>query len=507
MKSIRLKLAIAFVLSSAASVAGMSVYIHWSFDRGFANYVNAQELQQLSPLKDALISAYQDNKSWDFLRENPRVWRALHRETIDLDGPPPRDFDGRRPERPPPRPDEGFRPPPKERRGDRPPPGNRRGPETRPENPGPKNGLPGRVVLFDQYGDRIIGNPAISLDSPKTSKAAVLGVLDLYLNGDVIGRLALEQSKTLKDIQDLGFAAQQNKQLILISVFMIALALLASIPLAGHLVRPVRALLEATRSLASGNYQTRTKVSSMDELGQLTEHFNSLAATLEANESSRQRWISDISHELRTPIAVLKSQIEAVVDGIRVPNSELITSLNNKVNHLNALVDDLYQLSLSDAGALSYRKTALSLSDLLQSAVDDYQTAFEEKNIQLSLNVEGLKQDQILADGDRLLQLFNNLMTNSLRYTDPGGCLQIEAKSNRGGFELSFSDSSPGVADVDLPRLFERLFRVERSRNRASGGAGLGLSLCENIVQAHQGEIGAHQSPLGGVQIRFTLKA
>ncbi len=506
MKSIRLKLAIAFVLSSAISVAGMSVYIHWSFDRGFADYVNGQELEKLNPLKEALINEYRTEKSWDFLRENRRLWRRLHLETLEL---PPQGPDRRAGNRPPPRPKDRFGPP-GERARHRPPQQNQNfnrnfGPP--PEQIGPNASLPGRIVLFDQNAQRIIGNPEVSLDQANSRGAVTLGIVDLSLDGTVIGHLAVEQSTALRDIQDLGFAQQQYKHLMLISLFMITLALLASIPLAGHLVRPVKALLKATRALASGNYQTRTQVTSLDELGQLTEHFNSLAATLEANESSRQRWIADISHELRTPIAVLKSQIEAVVDGIREPNAELIASLNNKVNHLNALVGDLYQLSLSDAGALSYRKESLSLSALLSAAVDDYRAAFEEKNIQLSLNLESVRQDKILADGDRLLQLFNNLMTNSLRYTHPGGCLKIEVRNKAKDFELIFSDSAPGVSDADLPRLFERLFRVERSRNRASGGAGLGLSLCENIVRAHEGNISASQSPLGGVQITLTLKA
>jgi len=506
MNSIRLKLALALVMTTAVTVAGMSIFIHWSFGKGFTDYVNARELEELQALQQALAESYTEEGSWDFLRENRRRWGSLLQENLDpsLFRAPahPRDREGR-----PPPPKAGERrqagpPPPRRHEHSRPPP-----PGSRPPEPEQQDRFARRLVLFDQNNRRIIGNPAVSLTSSSKETSDKLGVLDIEAGNILLGRLVITQSQVLKERQDLGFVAQQNQSLMLISALVLLLALLVSLPLAGHFVRPVKALLLATRALTAGHFGTRTTVSSRDELGQLTEHFNSLAETLEANESSRKRWIADISHELRTPLAVLKGQIEAVIDGIRNPDSAVLGSLNNQVCHLSKLVDDLYQLSLADMGALNYRKENLALDTLLKSCIEDYEHAFQEKGIRLTVDVNTSQDGTLFADADRLTQLFNNLLTNTLRYTDAPGELQIALRGQAGHFELSFSDSAPGVSEPDLKRLFERLYRVDKSRNRASGGAGLGLSLCENIVKAHHGKIVATASPLGGVCIHINLKS
>ena len=505
MKSIHLKLALAFLLSTAVTVGGMSAFINWSFSRGFVDYVNAQELSKLDPLREALSQAYAEHGSWDFMRENARLWHSLHRQTLDFSAKPrpkpPENRPDNRPPRPPTgEPSNGNRPPAHEPRPRREaPPGPHKGPQD--------DDLPSRIVLFDESERRIIGNPEVSLSPSAPQRPHKLGLVEITLNGERIGRLALTQSKALQARQDLGFAREQNRMLMLISSAMLVLAFLVSIPLAGHLVRPIQALLAATRALSKGHYQTRTPVNSRDELGQLGTDFNQLAATLEANESSRQRWIADISHELRTPLAVIKAQIEAVIDGIRPPSAEVMGSLNNQTNHLSKLVDDLYQLSLTDMGALSYRKQALTLGPLLKGCVEDFRPAFEEHKIDLILDVSALEAENLQADADRLQQLFANLLTNSLRYTHANGCLAIEAVSYEQHIEVTFNDSAPGVSSDDQRKLFERLFRVEKSRNRRSGGAGLGLSLCENIVKAHNGHIHASASPLGGLCITLTLSS
>jgi len=508
MKSIHLKLALAFLLSTAVTVGGMSAFINWNFSRGFVDYVNAQELSKLEPLRDALSQAFAEHGNWLFMQENTRLWHQLHRQTLDFSAeigpPPPRPPPPRnRPGSPPRHPENadsnlGYSAPPREPRPRHEGPPEQRG---KPKD----DGLPGRIVLFDESDKRVIGNPEVSLDPLPHLRPQKLGLMDITLDGKRVGRLAITQAKALQARQDLGFAREQNRMLIAISAGMLILAFLVSIPLAGHLVRPIRALLTATHALTKGQYQTRTPINSRDELGQLGTDFNQLAATLEANESSRQRWIADISHELRTPLAVIKAQIEAVIDGIRPSSAEVMSSLNNQTNHLSKLVDDLYQLSLTDMGALSYRKQSIELAPLLKACVEDFRPAFEEHNIDLTLDLNALTRPSLQADTDRLQQLFANLLTNSLRYTHPNGRLTISAAAREEHIEIMFNDSAPGVSPEDQAKLFERLFRVEKSRNRSSGGAGLGLSLCENIVKAHGGHIHASSSPLGGLCITLTL--
>jgi len=279
---------------------------------------------------------------------------------------------------------------------------------------------------------------------------------------------------------------------------------LLSLPLARRLVRPIKALAAATHRLASGRYETRVEEERGDELGQLTRDFNALALTLEKNEQARRQWIADISHELRTPLAVLRGEIEALQDGVRPMGTEALGSLHAEALHLGRLVDDLYQLALSDLGALSYRKETVELGPLLEEALAPFRTEFERKGIALA--VAGTRSAvPLFADPERLRQLFSNLLENALRYTDADGRLEIEVIRKDERAEMVFRDSAPGVPAADLERLFERLFRVEGARRRATGGAGLGLAICRNIAEAHSGTITAAPSPLGGVAITVTL--
>ncbi|HEY6009101.1 MAG TPA: ATP-binding protein, partial [Geobacteraceae bacterium] len=242
-----------------------------------------------------------------------------------------------------------------------------------------------------------------------------------------------------------------------------------------------------------------------DELGRLAEDFNSLAMTLEQNEKARRQWVADISHELRTPLAVLRGEIEALQDGVRQANPETIHSLHGEVLRLGRLVDDLYQLSLSDVGALTYRKEELDLTELLDEALAAFGPEFTQKGITLTAHIPRDGRAVVFGDPARLHQLFANLLDNALKYTDSGGELIIRLVCDEARARLDFQDTAPGVSPYDLERLFDRLYRVEASRNRAAGGAGLGLAICRNIVEAHAGTITAQPSPLGGVRIILTL--
>jgi len=227
--------------------------------------------------------------------------------------------------------------------------------------------------------------------------------------------------------------------------------------------------------------------------------------TLEKHEKERRQWVADISHELRTPVAVLQGEIEALLDGIHNSTPETIRSLHAETLRLKRLVDDLYQISLSDLGTLSYRKENLDLVETLRDSIQSYRAEFDRQGIALKENISGDIKAIVFADRERLGQLFTNLLENSLRYTDAGGMLEIGAKINGDFIMIEFQDSKPGVSMEDVERLFERFYRVEGSRNRSSGGAGLGLTISKNIVDAHEGIISAHPSLLGGLLIRIRI--
>jgi two-component system sensor histidine kinase BaeS len=215
--------------------------------------------------------------------------------------------------------------------------------------------------------------------------------------------------------------------------------------------------------------------------------------------------VADISHELRTPLAVLRGEIEAVQDGVRQLSSQTLDTLHGEVMRLERLVGDLYELSLSDIGAMQYRKTQIDLLEVLQQSLEAHRAQFAEKGLTLLPAPHRPAKLPMLGDPERLSQLFTNLLKNTLRYTDCGGQLRISIEVRDGWVQLNFQDSAPGVPEKALPRLFDRLYRVESSRSREHGGAGLGLALCKNIVEAHDGTIDARPSPLGGLWIAINL--
>ena len=191
-------------------------------------------------------------------------------------------------------------------------------------------------------------------------------------------------------------------------------------------------------------------------------------------------------------------------DGIRKLNTERLDSLHTQIMNLHRLVDDLYELSMSDIGALNYQMSSIDINTVLNQCVDTFRDEYQEKNIEIQLR--GNEQAQILnADSERLFQLISNLLSNSLRYTDANGETRIGVSAAGKELVLCFEDSAPAVPEEDLPRLFDRLFRVENSRSRETGGTGLGLAICRNIVEAHGGQITASLSELGGLKIQISF--
>jgi two-component system sensor histidine kinase BaeS len=369
-------------------------------------------------------------------------------------------------------------------------------PPDRLPHPDPAGSFVMRVFVLDAGKNLLAGSP----------EAAPGGKLrPLLHNGKVVGYLGLTALNRLSDTYQLHFLKQQKLDLGIFGVVVLLLAGGLSLPLANRLLRPIRALAAATDRLSAGDFATRVSVHSADETGQLARNFNALALTLEKNEQSRRQWVADISHELRTPLTILRGEIEALQDGISTPTPESINSLHAEVLHLARLVDDLYHLSLSDLGALDYRMEELDLAELLATALGSFRPEFSAKEISVSEDISRRVSAVVFGDRERLRQLFTNLFDNSLKYTDSGGKLAVRLTCERMSLAVDIEDSAPGVAEKDLGRLFDRLYRVETSRNRAGGGAGLGLTICRNIVEAHAGTVEAFTSPLGGVWIRIIL--
>lgn len=469
------RLFLAILAAAFLSVASMFLIMQWSIDRGFKRYVGSIEQTRLTRLAGQLEERYASQGSWDFLKNDPGAWRRILVASIPDEEPGTPDRQRR----------EGQNASPSEEKDSRPP---------LPPHLG--RGFAVRVFLLDTGKQPLIG--------PKGIPANAV-TMALHHQNRVVGYLGLLPRKQLSDEHQIRFLKEQKFALALVAGMVVLVAAGFSLLLAQRLVRPIRALAAATDRLAAGEFSARVPVTSADELGHLARDFNALALTLEKNEQARRQWVADISHELRTPLAVLRGEIEALQDGVRPVNPAAIHSLHGEVLRLGRLVDDLYQLSLSDLGALTYHKEELDLTSLVATALAPYRQEFIRKNIALATAVPWEKPVMIFADAERLHQLFANLLDNTLKYTDPGGEVAIRLTCGGGMATVDMEDSAPGVAEEDLDRLFDRLYRVETSRNRAGGGAGLGLAICRNIVEAHAGSITARHSTRGGIGISVTL--
>jgi two-component system sensor histidine kinase BaeS len=351
-------------------------------------------------------------------------------------------------------------------------------------------------MLLDADGSVVYGRPALL---PGTRRIPV------EAGERTVGHLALLAGTPLSEQVELSFLEQQSGALLVGAALMLALSAALALPLAQRLLRPVRAFQAAARRLSAGEYAARIGVEREDELGQIGRDFNALAEALQRNEQARRQWVADISHELRTPLAVLRGELEALQDGIRPIDRAAVDSLHADVRRLSRLVDDLYELSMTDLGALSYRKEDTDPLAVLREDVDAFRPRFAEAGLGLTLESRLALPVTLAADPQRLSQLFRNLLANGLRYTDRGGRLEVTASIEARELLIDFADTPPGVPAEALPRLFDRLYRVDRSRSRETGGAGLGLAICRNIVEAHGGAITADPSPLGGLRVRVRL--
>ncbi len=474
------RLFLTLLAASGLAVVSMFVIFQWSISQGFLHYINTVENERLLKLTDGLQDAFAASRGWGFLGPDPEAWLRRHLRRLPEDDAGQRDLPPPPPglpamDRPPPPPGQAFHCPP--RRMER--------------------SFEARLVLLDQSRKPILG--------PGQGLSVSPHLLPLKVDGQVIGYLGLLPKQRLSDTRQLRFLKQQKIALALVAAVILLISALLSLLLAGRLLRPINALVSAARRLTGGDFSARVEVTSADELGQLARDFNTLALTLEKNERSRRQWVADISHELRTPLAVLRGEIEALLDGVRPASEEAIRSLHAEALRLGRLVDDLYHLSLSDIGGLTYRKEPLDPLEVLRQALDALAAELDQRQIALSLDLPGLAGCQVLADPQRLHQLFANLIENSCKYTDRGGRLMIGTEGRGGVILFHFQDSAPGVPGQDMERLFERLYRVEVSRSRDLGGAGLGLAICRNIAEAHGGLISAKPSPLGGLWITVQL--
>jgi len=486
---IKYKLFLAFILTISVVLLLTTAMMKSSFQRGFLNYINETEAEQLKTMAVKLEQLYAVQTNWNFIQAQPQLWHELFRPSVKQ--PPAPEQKPLPPPHPaflapPPRPfQEGFFFPPEL---GKPPPR-----ASFPVNNDPLN-IGGRIALLDAAGNLLVGQPSALIAAKKQK---------ILVNGKLVGYLTLEPLRGIEKRVDISFAQQQTQAIYAIALLGLVIAGSVALLIAHHVTMPIKRLVNGARALTSGLFEQRIVVKTQDELALLADNFNVLAATLERNRTQQRQWIADISHELRTPLAILRGEIEAIEDGVRDFSPAALQSLANEVTRLHSLIEDLYQLSLSDSGALRYKKQPVDLIALLQERLDAFSERLEKQSLHLSVQFP----PRIIFQGDaqRLGQLFSNLLENTLRYTDSGGHLAVRCRVEKDSIILNFADSKPAVPEQAMAKLFDRLYRVDESRSRQYGGSGLGLAICKNIVQAHHGTIAACHSELGGLCIEIKL--
>lgn len=273
-------------------------------------------------------------------------------------------------------------------------------------------------------------------------------------------------------------------------------ALAISLFVTRRIVAPIFAMTRASMRVADGHYRERVPVPSEDELGELAAHFNRMAETLQHVEERRRDLIADVAHELRTPLASIAGYMEGMLDGVIPAEAEAFHRVHREAERLQRLVGDLQELSRAEAGQLPLHLRRVDVRALIDAAAARLRPQFDENEVELALEIRaGLPP--VLVDPDRIGQVLTNLLGNALQYTPAGGQVRVRARRENGGVAIAVTDTGIGIPVEHLPHVFDRFYRVDRSRARASGGSGIGLTIARHLVEAHGGSIRAESAGPG----------
>lgn len=544
---IQYKLFAAMFAWSTLLIVVLALSIQKSLDIGMIDYVNQREVENIMPLVEILGNDYLKTGNWEDYKEHTNRFKRLLEKVLFTMGPPmgphhhslQRKQDQGRPRQGRPiQPGQGFKPatgPESQRsillqgyKGD-----SQRARDssymtgesqqerdlqqvTNPQNnnvtPLPKNksqrppfqrGRPGPLisyVLLDKNKDLVAGY------YPPDREYTFVEIKPL---SDIVGYFAVSKRTALADGYELKFLDQQQEQLVTIGTILLLVTFFLTLPFARHLVSPIKQIASSLSMLSKGNYDAQLSTKRRDEFQLLFQNINNLAKTLAENESARKKWFADTAHDLRTPIAIMRGELEAMLDGVRKLDTTQIQSIHSETLRLQRFINDLHELARSELGTQHYHKQTIDLKDIILDVTSHCQQLLSQHQINLSAKLPD-GETLYFADEFRLAQCLDNLMTNIANYAHGASVAQISMEKLPQSIKICIEDDGVGVEEQHLSKLFDHLYRVECSRNRGSlhpqsGGSGLGLAICKNIIIAHNGSIYAEESKLGGLAIVITL--
>lgn len=356
-----------------------------------------------------------------------------------------------------------------------------------------------RVVLTDARG-RVLSDSADLLTGQTLAGGQIATGTSIQVNGQTVGTvIGASLAEPVTATPAGAFLKEVNRSILLAVLAAAAIALALGALLFVQLTAPIRRLTAAAHAIAAGDLSQRVTVRSGDELGELADAFNTMAANLAASEEQRRQMVADVAHELRTPLSVMQANLEAMQDGILPTDAEQLASLHEETLLLSRLVADLRLLSLAEAGQLKLELIECDLGELVGRAAERLRPAAEAKGVSLVIEVAP-DLPHMRVDADRFTQMIGNLVDNALRHTPQGGqiVLAVGWDGEPGKTRtptVTVTDTGSGIAPDDLPQVFDRFYRGDKSRARASGGSGLGLAIVKQLMEAQHGKVWA-ESPI-----------
>lgn len=462
--TINRRLQLYFTLFALTLLLTMAIVVNMRVKSDFIDYLNDEKHHSLNQLAKTLQNQYAHNEQhWRKLLSRPHLFGRVVDDAFSAFLPSSNTVDA-------------------------PPLG-----KTRPPPPPTRPMLP--VGLEDVNGHLLYGRGQAS---PNTHFFSPIK----NASGDIIAQVTLPKNSRFSGVEQQAFLSAINRTLWVILALGCVLSLVLARILAKTFTQPIKQLNHAVTALKNRQFSTRIAVHREDEFGQLSHAFNDMMSKLETYESQQRTWLGHISHDLRTPVAVLKAEVDAVLDGVRTSNADTFASLAHEINSLSLMLDNFHQMAINDIQNTQH--SPLNPTPILHELARHSEHSCTQAGLTLHTHWDDTPT-QLNISELALTQIWQNLMQNSLRYTQADGAIHVETKTQKHHWILDWQDTAPSVTDEQLNQLTQPLFRAEQSRNRTFAGSGLGLSIVQDIITRAGGSIELKQSALGGLRVTLSF--